>query len=1345
MAIILSVLLVLTTLSPFGVNTANAAAEGTSGGGITLQGFSSAANYGKSTNPHMHYESTITLDGTYGSGIVGENLRLRIVTNNGDTIDDLNSTKPAVDTNTFSFSFNEIDLKPGMNRIDFYESSGDVTKDLLSFYVQYNNTPVLSELEVDDVDLISDPTVIRINSSNNPEVTFTGKAVNADSVKITNKTTNKVFTDDVSASGTFALDVEVILGLNEFDIVAYNSSREVGLKQRSIVVTLSGGNQGDSDQFFGVKLNNGTSDFLTLEPGNTPVLSQTPPASIYVKGTGLFYAPSSIELFKEVDPLDNNPSDGINTLGKTANTLVLRDLNSVTSVVYGTPEYKNLKTLSGNYLQYDISTNTPVGAPLTPGPGFWVDGHEYELKLTYYYVESATVNGTLTKSNKGPATVKNYSYKFKYVDPTSPRIDSITNVNETKQIALGVDTVNPIRVSPLDLKLNGANLPSGYSELDVYFNDNATPKTSGTDYTYNDLTQTVTLNTLPPGETKVKLVAMKPGKPDAVVEFIIKPEIAPFVSLSYVDGTTRKFIDSSWQITDLAQVKDLDVKVTNYTWNNDGNYTNTTGDKVFLNGVEIAQAAPNSGYHTLVTTAAITAQLKQGRNTLKIELQNVPNAVFTYTIYYSDQKLPTVENIKLQVEQNKDDIELEKKSGSSSYETSAFFLSEFTFDVKNASNVQVLKDGKTIASYQYVSGAWVYQTTDTQKAEDDAAKGNTDLVKIFEDRNFPNPLPSAGTKDNTFTAKMTSKQYGDDLLDELESISGLKNTDIEERLKLFPLTLAKGGTTNYEIVVSDGGVASRHKVSILQQTNSWTVLYPTKLDNAPYAVVNTNSVPIKIFAENATKVMFGKVEAVAHNTDKPDFEYNETLGKSLPKSYYVFEANVPLKPGLNKVKYSVIVGSQTYTDEVEIYNVNSTVSGAESRDVLGKKLTFSVFEKALELKFPSGTVLLAPMSERQGNDVKIPSTDIFTDVPIYFGIADRTTGQVYLDDSSIRSDMEDILELNSEFNYASPLYYIDAGNAEAGSIDDERQPGGRDPYFEGEVNGKTLDAFIDRWKTNLVPSKQGTLTLKYDSSIVNAANTTITVFYNNGDEWANIGGVVNTSKKAISVPFKGFGYYMVMKTRETFTDVIFHDFARDSIETLFAKGIMMDAPGSGFGTELKISRGEFTTMIVKALDLPINAGPYEGNDEDDPISPTFRDVRPSGDIDWKYQYKYIETAARAGIVRGKDTTAFFPDDSLTREEAAIIIARALNLKLTGSPEAAQANLLKMFTDGKDIGYYAATSVLAVTKAKLMNGEPNDATAKKPTYRFLPRNDLSRAEMAVITVRVMVQLKKLPKQ
>ncbi|WP_246772798.1 hypothetical protein, partial [Paenibacillus polymyxa] len=74
----------------------------------------------------------------------------------------------------------------------------------------------------------------------------------------------------------------------------------------------------------------------------------------------------------------------------------------------------------------------------------------------------------------------------------------------------------------------------------------------------------------------------------------------------------------------------------------------------------------------------------------------------------------------------------------------------------------------------------------------------------------------------------------------------------------------------------------------------------------------------------------------------------------------------------------------------------------------------------------------------------------------------------------------------------------------------------------------------------LVPSKRATLTLTYDSSIAQDAGKQMTVFYFDSDlkDWQNIGGVVDPKKHTIKVPFDRFGYYVVAKVGETYSDVI---------------------------------------------------------------------------------------------------------------------------------------------------------------------------------------------------------------
>lgn len=1710
---VLSFLLLVTAVLPFGAGIASAA------GGISLIGFSNSTT---ATNPHIYYSPTLTLQGTYGLDINGDDLRYTVSTINGSQPSDTSSIKPKLDTITRTFTFDNISLTPGVNKISFYEKNGNTTTDLVSLYVQYNNTPLISDLKLESVFLESDPTIVEVTSTRNLTLALSGKANNADNIVVINKTTSKTFSDDVNTSGNFSVDLDTQIGLNNIDIHAYSQNKEVALINRNVLVIPKSSVQGSSDQFYDVKITEGTAntdpqtnislippaknelvqtsatgtDFMitgkllikvqsgttvldstvkdtvapdaplvaqvssstttvtgtteagaivTVKKGTTtlgtsaaagpdgsysvtitgqpsgetlsvtsrdasgnvssatsvtvnasvdtapPVAPMVTPVkdnslavtgtaeagsavtvkrgalalgSAYAAGNGIFSVtipaqptgttlsvtatdaagntgPAKVVTVTSasgltdttapdapvVNPVDSDDTavtgtaearttvevyDGATLLGsipqanddgsysvtigtQTAGTTLTvkatdaatnasagtditvtvapvvstpdttapaaptglpASIDNSTTVVEGkvlpadgvstvtikrgavvlgsaTPDAagdfsvviapqrvgdvlsvtasdaagnesnaeivdvtaKNSLTVSLDRIDTSAASDDIQGTNITFTPiannsisseyklydvkatlddtDFKPDGtYETILKYETQKYDSSTQTNVVTES-----TVANFPYQIVFKSQGGERFGTVTDISSpTLRFPIKTDgSVNVVNVLPAKVAIETYNMSQVKTDYEVYYNNSLTPIKEGTNEDYvlsftndeaidpnmdkdttNDPMAVIEFLKLPANETNVKVKF----NDDKEISFKLKPEVVPSLLFYYTASGQDKVIDSTLEITD--------PKVSSFVVDNDrfkGNIYNyklkASNMKVTLNGSPITftlSADPNTTDNVLPFeinknqfVSGGSWIFKQGSNSLVFELLDDPNVKFTYNIIYNTEKTPKIQDVKLKVVQGKDDVELEKDSSDAVYSTSALFLSEVSFNVTNVepgATVNITKDGNVIAKYKLTdaSGDWDFLSNDSDfvKSRDAAIKGNTsDLGPIFDNSTFS----EAEDINNKFSflAKMDTDEYGDDLVGELDEDMGLDSDDLENRLKLFPLTLSKGGRTSYQIEIVQGSVATRQTFSIDQDTQAWTVISPTKSQNAQYITVNTNSVPIKIFAENATKVLFGKTEVVAYNTNDPDFKYDSETGKLVPQTYFVFESNVTLKPGLNTIKFTVEFGSNSHNDEIKIYNMNSAVGGAESRDILGKKVSFSVFEKAFELKFPTGTVLLAPSNNRVGSEINAPSTDIFTDVPIYFGIADRTNGRISLDDDDLKDDMEDILRISSDFNYASPLYYVDAGNSEPGSAegDDDRAPGGRDPYFDGTVNNVEMEPFIKRWENNLVPSKTGTVAIKYDSSIVNAANNILTVFYNNGDEWTNLGGVVNTSKKTVTVPFKGFGYYMVMKTRETFSDVITHPFARDAIETLYAKGIMNDAPGSGFGTELKITRGEFATMVVKALDLPINAGPYEDNNENDPAEPTFTDVRPRDD-DWNYEYKYIETAARAGIVRGKDTRAFFPDDPLTREEAAIIMARALNLKL-GTPEAAAVSLGKMFTDGQLTGYYAAPSVLAIAKAKIMNGEVNDPAAKRPTYRFNPRGDLTRAEMAVITIRIMQQLKKLPKQ
>nr|WP_281363502.1 S-layer homology domain-containing protein [Paenibacillus lemnae] len=205
--------------------------------------------------------------------------------------------------------------------------------------------------------------------------------------------------------------------------------------------------------------------------------------------------------------------------------------------------------------------------------------------------------------------------------------------------------------------------------------------------------------------------------------------------------------------------------------------------------------------------------------------------------------------------------------------------------------------------------------------------------------------------------------------------------------------------------------------------------------------------------------------------------------------------------------------------------------------------------------------------------------------------------------------------------------------------------------------------------------------------------------------------------------------------RYSYDDVISHNSARNEIEMALSRGFLNARDTAEFNSHESVTRGEFATMLVKILDIPLD---YPSGDDE----LTFQDVGRY--YDYRWDYRYIETAVRKGIVRGTAPRAFLPGQPLKREDAAVMIARAMNLKL-GTYEKDLAALQKSFTDsGKIASRYSVTSIQAVIKAKVMNGIQNELqqNQKKPTYRFDPQQPFTRAHAASIAVEVAKKMKKL---
>ncbi|CAH1217177.1 hypothetical protein PAECIP111892_04356 [Paenibacillus auburnensis] len=182
-----------------------------------------------------------------------------------------------------------------------------------------------------------------------------------------------------------------------------------------------------------------------------------------------------------------------------------------------------------------------------------------------------------------------------------------------------------------------------------------------------------------------------------------------------------------------------------------------------------------------------------------------------------------------------------------------------------------------------------------------------------------------------------------------------------------------------------------------------------------------------------------------------------------------------------------------------------------------------------------------------------------------------------------------------------------------------------------------------------------------------------------------------------------------------FSDVSSH-WAKAEIELLASRLIVNGRASGSFAPQQTVSRAEFAAMLVRSLGLQPEA----------PAGAVFSDVAAGA---W-----YAADAAAAsglGLVQGYADGTFRPDAPITRQQMAVMAARALKLLQTASPGDAApsaASTPGSFSDAAGIASWAQEAVNTLTAGGIMRGLPSGS--------FAPEADTSRAEAAVILTRLL---------
>ncbi len=180
---------------------------------------------------------------------------------------------------------------------------------------------------------------------------------------------------------------------------------------------------------------------------------------------------------------------------------------------------------------------------------------------------------------------------------------------------------------------------------------------------------------------------------------------------------------------------------------------------------------------------------------------------------------------------------------------------------------------------------------------------------------------------------------------------------------------------------------------------------------------------------------------------------------------------------------------------------------------------------------------------------------------------------------------------------------------------------------------------------------------------------------------------------------------VALASTQTMADVPSSFWAAPDIEALLAAGIVGGYAGGTFRPNATATRAE----LVKMVDLALGLAPRSA-------TTSFADVAAG---DWFSPY--VAAAVQAGLVQGTSATTFSPNAPVTREQLAVLLARALKLRGT-----AQLNYL----DASSIDAWAAGSVEAAVAADYMEGFP-DGT-------FQPLAATTRAQAAKVLAKVIAR-------
>ncbi|MGZ9585907.1 DUF4855 domain-containing protein [Paenibacillus marinisediminis] len=164
------------------------------------------------------------------------------------------------------------------------------------------------------------------------------------------------------------------------------------------------------------------------------------------------------------------------------------------------------------------------------------------------------------------------------------------------------------------------------------------------------------------------------------------------------------------------------------------------------------------------------------------------------------------------------------------------------------------------------------------------------------------------------------------------------------------------------------------------------------------------------------------------------------------------------------------------------------------------------------------------------------------------------------------------------------------------------------------------------------------------------------------------------------------GIYELKEWKGTFTDVPDKHWANMAIRTLNAKHIVNGVDANSYNPNGKLTRAEFTALVARIFELKPASQPTGFSDV--PADAWYRDA--------------LAAAVAAGVTTGVTADKFDPNAPITREQMALMLARAAGALSNSSDQGSELT----FKDADSISPWAREAVAIAVKHGWMNGKQN---------------------------------------